>query len=145
MPLGLMNGARGTVKAMVFREGESPAGGHQPAYVVVDFPDYRGEPFFPEAGRETWVPVPPAQEKIHGKEHIWRRQLPLTLCWAVTLLKAQGLTVTDGVLVDLSSDGTRNWAAVLGVPFVGWTRTETFDKWACRKLPGIGDFVKVRD
>ncbi len=144
VPLGLMKGARGGVKAIVFREGESPANGDQPAYVVVDFPDYRGQPLFEGAGKETWVPVPPVRHAVEGKECIWRKQLPLRLCWAVTLLKAQGLTVKEGVVVDLSSDGSQNWAAILGVPFVGWTRTESFDKWACRKLPDIGEFVKVR-
>ena len=102
VPLGLMNGARGTVKAIVYREGERPCAEHQPEYVVVAFPDYRGAPFFPGTGREQWVPVPPVKQGLEGRESVWRRQVPLRLCWAVTLLKAQGLTVKEGVLVDFA-------------------------------------------
>ncbi len=46
--------------------------------------------------------------------------------------------------MDLRSDGGRNVARVLVVPVVGWARAESFDMWACRALPGVGDFVKVR-
>ena len=144
VPLGLMNGARGRVKAIVYREGESPSQGHQPRYVVVAFDDYVGPPFFKGEERRSWVPVPPVKISVRGREEPWRRQVPLVLCWAVTLLKAQGLTVPEGVVVDLRSDGSKNWAGTLGVPFVGWTRAKHFHMWACRALPPLADFVKVR-
>ena len=63
--------------------------------------------------------MPPVKVNGRGREGLWRRQVPLLLCWAVTLLKAQGLTVPEGVVVDLRSDGSKNWAGTLGVPFVG--------------------------
>ena len=130
VPLGLMNGARGTVKAIVYRDGESPSQGHQPKYVVVAFDDYIGPPFFEAEERRTWVPVPPVNVTETSNQHAWRRQIPLQLCWAVTLLKAQGLTVREGVVVNLRSDGSVNWAASLGAPFVGWTRVECFERFA---------------
>ena len=39
---GLHNGACGTVKEIIFKQGESPTSGHQPIYVVVYFPMYIG-------------------------------------------------------------------------------------------------------
>ena len=64
---GLMNGARGEVVGFAFREGApAPA---LPDYVVVDFPGYRGHPFWAE--HPTWVPVPPItrrSEKAPGLE-----------------------------------------------------------------------------
>ena len=61
VPQGLMNGARGKVKAIVYREGGSPSGGHQPQYVVVAFDEYVGPPFFERKERRTWVPVRPVK------------------------------------------------------------------------------------
>ena len=48
--LGLMNGARGTVVGIVYDEDAAPPS--LPAYVVVDFPEYRGQSIFDGAGRE---------------------------------------------------------------------------------------------
>ena len=42
---GLHNGALGYVVAIVFRDGETPNGGHLPAYVIVNFPSYVGPPW----------------------------------------------------------------------------------------------------
>jgi PIF1-like helicase len=42
---GLHNGACGTVKEIVFAPNENPNKGHQPQYVVVNFPQYIGPPW----------------------------------------------------------------------------------------------------
>ena len=74
VPLGLMNGARGRVVAIVYSPAhqrrldgrglsEGPPGGHDfrplPAFIVAHFPGYLGAAIFPGLPR-TWVPVPAA-------------------------------------------------------------------------------------
>ena len=34
----------------------------------------------------------------------------------------------------LAERGSMNWGAALGVPFAGWTKVESFERWACRAL-----------
>ena len=78
--LGLMNGARGTVVAILYKptgqqrvnDVEAPVGFPDgprkcplPNLVVVNFPDYKGDPFFKDLP-STWVPVPVI--KTHGKQ-----------------------------------------------------------------------------
>ena len=120
--LGLMNGARGVVKGIVYAAGAAPPA--LPLYVVVEFPKYRGHPLWPD--HPKWVPVPPVhqQEKQGvklGKR--WRMQLPLRLAWCLTVHKSQGLTCKEGIVVDLSvSTPNRVAAAAPGVAFVAFTR-----------------------
>ena len=62
---GLVNGAMGKVEAVVWSKNEAK---HKvPAFVVIDFKDYRGPPFkgWPkewdddDVDRSTWVPIGP--------------------------------------------------------------------------------------
>ena len=58
---GLMNGARGTVKGILFAPGASPVHHDRalrmPLCILVDCPKYQGPPFFSEPERRTWVPI----------------------------------------------------------------------------------------
>ena len=89
--LGLMNGARGVVVAIVYsKEGEErtdrnamagvgiPAPGRRPLpdFVVVNFPDYTGPPLFPGLPR-TWVPIPPAEIVNRENKKYTRIGMPL--------------------------------------------------------------------
>ncbi|CAK0879229.1 unnamed protein product [Prorocentrum cordatum] len=105
---GLMNGARGRVVGIVM-DAAPPA---LPAYVVVDFPEYCGAPFWPE--HPTWVPVPPIRRQSKKARSLERVQLPLRLSWSLTVHKAQGLTCPSGVCLDLSTSGPRSAAASPG-------------------------------
>ena len=70
VPNGLLNGTKGTIVAPVFLEqrkphAENPAD-RMPNYIIVDFPSYKGTPFwnaeqYPE--RKTWIPLKP--QTIH--------------------------------------------------------------------------------
>ena len=82
VPLGLMNGARGVVVAIIYAsegrdrvDGQSlattgwpsserislPRGLHKcpmPDYVVIHFPMYKGDALFSNGLPKTWVPIP---------------------------------------------------------------------------------------
>jgi hypothetical protein len=106
---GLCNGTTGLVMEFVYEEGESAP--QLPKYVWVDVGEsYTGPTFFPSCPeRRGWVPIHPltascwTMNNATGAfdEHT-RTMLPMKLCWAWTVWKAQGQTITGKVVVDLS-------------------------------------------
>ena len=141
--LGLMNGARGEVVGVQFsRDSSAPT---LPEYVIVDFPGYVGPPMFPGDGRERWVPIPPVSARCKGAKTYVREQVPLRLAWALSISKSQGLTIPEGVVVDLESKCGRKPASDPGCAFVAWTRAQSLEQWACWKLPDFASFLAVRD
>ena len=94
VPLGLMNGARGVVVAILYCEdGEGRADG-QPA--SSGYP--RGREFallldlVIVYAPKTWVPVPSMTVRNDKSNFLSRTGIPLSLCWALAVHKSQGLT-----------------------------------------------------
>ena len=56
---GLYHGSIGTVIDIVFYHGQNPNLGHQPKYVLCDFPQYTGPPFLQQ--HPTYVPISPIE------------------------------------------------------------------------------------
>ena len=100
-----MNGATGYVRGFMFPPGFDPNAEDSklcaPLSVIVEFDDVNldgpsGEKrsFFSDPGRELWVPIyhsAPVASSSDGD--ITREQFPLTLAWALTHWKAQGMTL----------------------------------------------------
>ena len=108
--IGLVNGAIGTVAAICYRNGESPP--NLPVAVTVKFDSYRG-PTLPDGT----VPITPLRRTWSTSAGSCSRlQLPLKLAWAVTIHKAQGLTL-DKVVIDV---GKKEFSA--GLTFVACSR-----------------------
>ncbi len=105
---GLINGTRGTVAAVLYVGGGNPSHPElrqrMPTALIIDFPAYEGPPFFdsqhPE--RKTWLPLLPATRRLERKSAITRTQFPIVLGWALTIHKAQGMTL-DRCVVRLGS------------------------------------------
>ena len=108
--MGLVNGAMGTVVGICYRNGESPP--NLPVAVTVRFDSYRG----PTLSDGT-VPITPLRRTWFASGGSCSRlQLPLKLAWAVTIHKAQGLTL-DKVVIDI---GKKEFSA--GLKFVACSR-----------------------
>ena len=104
--MGLINGAMGTVAAICYRNGESPP--NLPIAVTVRFDSYRG----PTLSDGT-VPITPLCRTWSASGGSCScLQLPLKLAWAVTIHKAQGLTLNK-VVIDV---GKKEFSA--GLTFV---------------------------
>ena len=73
-----------------------------------------------------------------------RRQFPVSAGFALTVNKAQGLTVKEGVVIHLVGGPRFHPASKHGLPFDAWTRSECFAMTAFKNLPAWGDFVKGR-
>ena len=136
---GLANGARGKFIGAVY----GPEGiGSFPEALIVDVLEYCGPAFFPE--EPTWVPILPITAMKEGTR-MTRTQFPVVAGFALTVNKAQGLTIKEGVVLHFV--GTRRFrpASKHGLPFVAFTRSENFAMTAFKNLPPWEDFARGRD
>ena len=136
---GLANGTRGVFIGAVYGPGGV---GTFPEAIVCDFPDYCGPVFYPD--EPTWVPILPMTAFKNGTR-MTRTQFPLVPGFALTVNKAQGLTVKEGVVIHLVGSRSFRPAAKHGLPFVAFTRSESFAMTAFKNLPPWEDFVKGRE
>ena len=104
--VGLVNGAVGTAVAICYGDGQSPP--ELPIAVTVKFDSYMG----PTLSDGT-VPIIPPRHTWFAATH---RCSHLKLAWAVTIHKAQGLTLNK-VFVSL---GTKEFSS--GLTFVACSR-----------------------
>ena len=71
-----------------------------------------------------------------------REQFPVVPGFAMTVNKAQGLTLKEGVVIHLKGSRRFRPAAKHGLPFVAFTRSESFAMTACKGLPPFHDFLE---
>ena len=143
---GLMNGTRGVVRAIVYRNGDRPdhtdVRRQLPAVVLVECPSYAGAAFFDTAvfpERRRWIPFFPREIRLETDGGVARSQMALTLAWALTPWKAQGMTL-DKVVVNLGSAASKP-----GVAFVALTRARHYDGLALDDtFPDMHTFQKQR-
>ena len=144
---GLVNGARGTILAVVLKDSrrredvQGAISATDVKYVVMDVPKYCGPVIFP--GHPTWVPIEPVSVRHDRNKGLERVQLPLVLAWGMTIHKSQGLTFPDGCVVDFRH--APNWQPVanVGMAFVAMSRAMFWQTQAFRELPDFWDFRKV--
>jgi len=133
---GLANGSRGDFIGAVYGPGGV---GTFPKALVCEFPDYRGPAFYD--GEPKWVPISPMTTFKEGTR-MTRTQFPLVAGFALTANKARGLTVKEGVVIHLVQCRDYRPVSKHGMPFVAFTRAETFSMTAFKNLPPWQDFVK---
>ena len=114
---GLVNGSTGTIKDFIFVEGQKAP--ELPANIVIEFDDYINPKYFTTPGQEKWVPIEPETAKWGGQseEDHFRKQFPITLAYALTVWKCQGLTIKGLVAVSLGDSEKEH-----GLSFVALSR-----------------------
>ena len=86
--VGLVNGIRGEIVDIVYKEGKpAPA---LPLYVVVRFDGYQGRNWSAREEYSGCVPIVPVDATWMDGTNMLRTQMPLKLCWAITMHKSQG-------------------------------------------------------
>eukprot|EP00899_Mesostigma_viride_P028654 jgi/Mesvir1/8974/Mv25463-RA.1 len=135
---GLVNGAVGVVKAIVYNPGTKPP--DVPAAVLVHFPGYTGPGFNGVPGLVVVeaLTCPPFMYK--GK-FCTRTQLPLSLAWAITIHKSQGMTIGPGNPIQRAvvNIGSEEFAA--GLTFVALSRAKNPECFAWDPAP---DFARLQ-
>jgi ATP-dependent exoDNAse (exonuclease V) alpha subunit len=118
--VGLVNGIRGDVVDILWAHGEkAPA---LPDFVVLRLEGYTGPVWSIDPRYQGCVPIAPFETSWsttgddRGCET--RRQLPLALCWSITMHKSQGQTL-DKAVVDLGRS-----EATAGLTFVCLSRAK---------------------
>ena len=137
---GLANGTRGKLVGVVYPPDAAP--GDFPEAIVLDVPEYTGPVFYPD--EPTWVPILPCTSVKEGTR-MTRTQFPVGAGFALTVNKAQGLTIKEGVVIHLVGSQRFRPAGKHGLPFVAFTRSESFAMTAFKNLPPWNDFLKGRD
>jgi ATP-dependent DNA helicase PIF1 len=141
---GLVNGAIGTVTDIVWEAAEDWT--KVPPYAIfVSFDGYTGPTFMDSSA----VPIFKAsREYIIGSSTCRRLQFPLTVSYAITIHKSQGITVTKAVV----RLGAKDF--VLGLTYVAISRVKTLDGFTIEdvvdyerfKGESIGtELVRLRD
>jgi ATP-dependent exoDNAse (exonuclease V) alpha subunit len=122
---GLYNGAFGTVRAIKFADGQNAS--TLPLYVLVEFDDYTGPSVSP--GHDRLVPIAPLKIAFDYKAGVTgsQEQIPLALGWALTIHKAQGLTLL-WIILNLGDSEMQ-----LGISFVGCSRVKSYRGLAFEK------------
>ena len=111
---------------------------------MVHFPDYKGPGVFPGLP-QTWIPIPAVEVRSDKDKSLLRVNLPLRLCWAMTLHKCQGMTAHEGTIISFVGSRMPTPASQPGLPFVGWTRATSWSKVAFHGLPPLEEFLAVRN
>ena len=103
---GLVNGSCGTVVDIIYNEGCGPPS--LAKYIIVNFEDYMGKPFFKGKDRERWVPIGAEIYEFRDAkgDRRYRKQFPIQCAWALTAWKSQGLTWRHRVTVEITSKET---------------------------------------
>ena len=135
---GLANGTRGNLISAVYGPGGV---GTFPEALVCEFPDYCGPTFY--EGEPKWVPILPMTAMKEGTR-MTRTQFPLVAGFALTVNKAQGLIVKEGVVIHLVGSKRFRPASKHGLPSVAFTRSENFAMTAFKNLPPWQDFLEGR-
>ena len=142
----LANGSMGDGVAVVAADDKSGL----PICVIVDFPEYTGPPLFHIQGdeegnkrRRKWVAIFPETRAHDDKPWLTRTQLPIKLCYAITINKSQGLSIARPTNIDLNPPTPSSKYKPLrirGMAFVAATRLTTRENLAFRNLPSYQEF-----
>ncbi|KAM4062456.1 PIF1-like helicase [Hirsutella rhossiliensis] len=118
-PVGLCNGARGTVYDIAWAPGADPMQ-DPPCVIMMEFDKYTGPVFLTTADGKKIVPILPVdRDFLVGATLCTRTQFPLIVCYAITVHKSQSIT-EDMIVTDLSCRDFQT-----GLSYVAVSRVKT--------------------
>mmetsp|Transcript_3966 Transcript_3966/g.8935 ORF Transcript_3966/g.8935 Transcript_3966/m.8935 type:complete len:1042 (+) Transcript_3966:4059-7184(+) len=121
----LMNGSTGVVKAICYPNKDGPFNCDGRGYAIVDFPECtipEGEKLIPNMPR-TYVPIPFCDARCECKQ-CTVSTIPLLVCVALSIHKAQGMTIGDGCLFEKLKIYMPTENEIAGQTLVVWTRAK---------------------
>ena len=145
---GLVNGAFGTVRDIVWPAYTTNPRDYPPTALLIQFDQYTGPPFLQYDDGSEVVPILRSCREFYlNGVQCSRTQFPITIAYAMTVHKAQGLTVTEAVL-DICR---RDFSAGLTYVAVSRVRSlkgvlfeEAFDLERFRSTPGNMRILRMR-
>ena len=145
---GLVNGALGNVRDITWAEGTDPEK-DAPLALLVAFDKYDGpELYFEEDGKPVVPIFQSKREFFRGTAQCYRTQFAMTIAYAITVHKAQCITVVKAVLNIARKD------FVVGLTYVGVSRAmtlaglmfeEPFDFSRFQNPPSKTELMRIRD
>ena len=130
---GLNNGTTCTVRYILYLEGRKPP--ELPVLVLVHCPQYRGPSFLPD--EPNIVPIAPVLQQWYSrKQNCTRQMIPLMPAYAVTIHKAQGMSL-DKVIINLGKDEYCN-----GLTYTALSRCKEIKNLALINFP---PYTRIRN
>jgi ATP-dependent exoDNAse (exonuclease V) alpha subunit len=119
---GLVNGAFGVVHDIVWRAEDGDPRRNPPFALLIKFDNYSGSSLVTTEDAAIIVPIFKSTREFNkGNASCTRIQFPIALAYAITIHKAQGLTVKRAVLNIANRDFTP------GLTYVAVSRVETLN------------------
>ncbi|KAG7403319.1 ATP-dependent DNA helicase pif1 [Fusarium oxysporum f. sp. rapae] len=120
-PVGLCNGARGTVYDIGWAPEADPIQ-DPPCVIMMEFDKYNGPVFLTTPDGKKIVPILPVERDfLIGATLCARTQFPLIVCYAITVHKSQSIT-EDMIVTDLSCRYFQT-----GLSYVAVSRVKTLE------------------
>ena len=98
------------VKAIIYKEGQYSL--VLPVAVLIEFENFSGPTI------NGCVPITPIVSNATTSENLERHQLPLKLCWGITIHKSDGLTLPN-TIVDIGAKESVAGLAYVAISTVG--------------------------
>ena len=131
---GLTNGAKGTVKYIVYEPSFKPP--DLPSMVIVQFPQYIGPSYMKDCN--NCVPIVPLKKYwFTGKKLCWRRMLPLKPAYGTTIHSSQGQSL-DRVIINIGDIEFSN-----GLTYTAISRCKTVEMLSFKPMKSYERFKKI--
>ena len=92
---GLLNGAQGVVKDIIYPANRNKDS--QPETIIVKFDVWNGPQFFTDPNKHNWIPLN-VVSYYNPDKNCTRTGFPFSVCFAITVHKAQGSTFDMGII-----------------------------------------------
>jgi ATP-dependent DNA helicase PIF1 len=118
---GITNGSSGIIMDIVYKDTTNGLP-EQPDILIIKLDRYSGPQAFSQPHRRNWVPFD-AESAFNPRSNSTRKQFPIRLSYAITVHKAQGETLSKGVIDFGVSEKS------LGSSYVQLTRFKKFSQF----------------